>query len=116
MRRSDACRYADVEPIRRGVCNALSMAAVATSVIGAFAANVIGQMMAPEQPQGGGAGPAPEVPAALSSVADVKTPKPMPVAPQPGGISKAKAERSLAQQMSMTRASTILSDDNSKLG
>lgn len=109
MRRSDACRYADFEFPRKGICG-VGWTAVATAVVGAFASQAIGQMMAPEQPQGGGTAPA------MPDAAGVKTPTPMPVAPQPGGISKAKAERSLAQQMSMTRASTILSDDNSKLG
>lgn len=107
MRRSDACRYADFEFPRKGICG-VGWTAVATAVVGAFASQAIGQMMAPEQPQGGGTAPAPAVPDL------VKTPTPMPVAP--GAASKAKAERSLAQQMSMTRASTILSDDNSKLG
>jgi hypothetical protein len=105
MRRSDACRFADAELPRKGVCG-IGWTAVATAVVGAVAAQAIGGMMAPDQPQGGGTAPAmPEA---------VKTPTPMPVAP--GASSKAKAERSLAQQMSMTRASTILSDDNSKLG
>ena len=88
-----------------------TMTAATAIMVSMVGSQVLGQMMAPDQPQGGGDGGAgPAVPDA------VKTPAPMPVAPKPGGISKAKAERSLAQQMSMTRASTILSDDNSKLG
>jgi hypothetical protein len=74
-----------------------------------MASQAIGGMMAPDQPQGGGT-------PAIPDAAGTKTPTPMPVAPTPGGAEKAKAERTLAQQMSMTRASTILSDDNSKLG
>ena len=74
---------------------------VATAVLGGLASSVIGNMMTPDAPQ---VAPPPEV----------KPPTPMPVAP--GVKDKAKAEKTLAQQMAMTRASTILTGDNEKLG
>ena len=76
-------------------------AAVAT-VIGAVGSAYVTASMAPDAPA---AQPAPEI----------KPPAPMPVAP--GKKQKATAEQSLAQRMSMTRASSILTgDDSTKLG
>ena len=51
----------------------------------------------------------------MPAAPEIKPPAPMPVAP--GKKEKAKAEQSLAQRMSMTRASSILTgDDSTKLG
>lgn len=74
-------------------------AAVASAVVG----NIIGGIFSDK----GGSAPTVAAP-------EVKPPTPMPVTP--GAKEKAKAEQSLAQQMGMNRASTVLTGDSDKLG
>ena len=98
MRRSDACRMSDYEYPRAGVCNFITGGMATTALLGAFASQALGGMMSDKGS-----------PAALAPPPEIKPPSPMPVAP--GASQRAKAEKSLAQQLSMDRASTTLTGD-----